>query len=155
MSLDAALVFREATVADLKSIMNVENAAFTVPWTEAAFRNEFIINQYAYYLLATYKDQVVGYAGVWLVLDEGHITNIAIHPDFQGNHYGEALYGNDSCCKRARCCSDDIRSSRFKRCSTRALQEIRISRRRHSEKLLSGYERRCASDVGGLMKKIH
>lgn len=30
--------------------------------------------------------------------------------------------------------------------------KIRISRRRHSEKLLSGYERRCASDVGGLMK---
>ncbi|MCT6562794.1 ribosomal-protein-alanine N-acetyltransferase, partial [Staphylococcus aureus] len=44
MSLDEALLFREATVTDLKSIMNVENAAFTVPWTEAAFRNEFIIN---------------------------------------------------------------------------------------------------------------
>ena len=49
VSLDEALLFREATVTDLKSIMNVENAAFTVPWTEAAFRNEFIINQYAYY----------------------------------------------------------------------------------------------------------
>ncbi|ECJ9747620.1 ribosomal-protein-alanine N-acetyltransferase [Listeria monocytogenes] len=92
MNLEAALSFREATVADLKSIMKIENAAFTVPWTEAAFRNEFIINQYAYYLLATYKEEVVGYAGVWLVLDEGHITNIAIHPDYQGNHYGEALF---------------------------------------------------------------
>lgn len=92
VNLEAALSFREATVADLKSIMKIENAAFTVPWTEAAFRNEFIINQYAYYLLATYKEEVVGYAGVWLVLDEGHITNIAIHPDYQGNHYGEALF---------------------------------------------------------------
>lgn len=92
VNLEEALLFREATVADLKSIMRIENAAFTVPWTEAAFRNEFIINQYAYYLLATYKEEVVGYAGVWLVLDEGHITNIAIHPDYQGNHYGEALF---------------------------------------------------------------
>ncbi|MBC2201407.1 ribosomal protein S18-alanine N-acetyltransferase [Listeria welshimeri] len=92
MNLEEVLLFREATVADLKSIMRIENAAFTVPWTEAAFRNEFIINQYAYYLLATYKEEVVGYAGVWLVLDEGHITNIAIHPDHQGNHYGEALF---------------------------------------------------------------
>lgn len=91
MSLKEPLSFREATIADLKSIMNVENAAFTVPWTEAAFRNEFIINQYAYYILATYNDEVVGYAGIWLVLDEGHVTNIAIHPDYQGNHYGEAL----------------------------------------------------------------
>lgn len=33
VSLDEALLFREATVTDLKSIMNVENAAFTVPWT--------------------------------------------------------------------------------------------------------------------------
>lgn len=121
VSLDEALLFREATVTDLKSIMNVENAAFTVPWTEAAFRNEFIINQYAYYLLAIYKEQVVGYAGVWLVLDEGHITNIAIHPDYQGNHYGEAFAGNDSGCERARYCSDDVRSSRIQRCSTRAL----------------------------------
>lgn len=92
VNLEEVLLFREATVADLKSIMRIENAAFTVPWTEAAFRNEFIINQYAYYLLATYKEEVVGYAGVWLVLDEGHITNIAIHPDYQGNHYGEALF---------------------------------------------------------------
>ncbi|SDW72770.1 N-acyltransferase YncA [Listeria ivanovii subsp. londoniensis] len=91
VSLKEPLSFREATIADLKSIMNVENAAFTVPWTEAAFRNEFIINQYAYYILATYNDEVVGYAGIWLVLDEGHVTNIAIHPDYQGNHYGEAL----------------------------------------------------------------
>ncbi len=91
VSLGEPLSFREATIADLKSIMNVENASFTVPWTEAAFRNEFIINQYAYYILATYNDEVVGYAGIWLVLDEGHVTNIAIHPDYQGNHYGEAL----------------------------------------------------------------
>ncbi|MCB2792116.1 ribosomal protein S18-alanine N-acetyltransferase, partial [Listeria monocytogenes] len=37
------------------------------------------------------KEQVVGDAGGWLVLDEGQITNIAIHPDYQGKHYGEAL----------------------------------------------------------------
>lgn len=91
VSLEEPLSFREATITDLKSIMNVENASFTVPWTEAAFRNEFIINQYAYYILTTYNDEVVGYAGIWLVLDEGHVTNIAIHPDYQGNHYGEAL----------------------------------------------------------------
>lgn len=91
MSLEEPLSFREATITDLKSIMDVEIASFTVPWTEAAFRNEFIINQYAYYILATYNDEVVGYAGIWLVLDEGHVTNIAIHPDYQGNHYGEAL----------------------------------------------------------------
>ncbi|MBC1482846.1 ribosomal protein S18-alanine N-acetyltransferase [Listeria sp. FSL L7-1485] len=91
MSLKEGLLFKEATLADLKSIMHVEKASFTVPWTEAAFRNEFIINQYASYILATYNGEVVGYAGIWLVLDEGHVTNIAIHPDYQGNHYGEAL----------------------------------------------------------------
>lgn len=37
VSLEEALLFREATVTDLKSIMNVENARFTVPWTEANF----------------------------------------------------------------------------------------------------------------------
>ncbi|WP_430535596.1 ribosomal protein S18-alanine N-acetyltransferase [Listeria rocourtiae] len=85
------VTFRQATVADVKSLLCIENAVFTSPWSEKAFRNEFYTNQYAYYLVAEQNEEVIGYAGVWLILDEGHITNIAVHPDYQGKGYGQAL----------------------------------------------------------------
>ncbi|EUJ42469.1 ribosomal protein S18-alanine N-acetyltransferase [Paenilisteria rocourtiae] len=85
------VIFRQATVADVKSLLRIENAVFTSPWSEKAFRNEFYTNQYAYYLVAEQNEAVIGYAGVWLILDEGHITNIAVHPDYQGKGYGQAL----------------------------------------------------------------
>jgi ribosomal-protein-alanine N-acetyltransferase len=37
------------------------------------------------------EGRVVAYAGVWLVITEGHITNIAVHPDFRGRGYGERI----------------------------------------------------------------
>ncbi|EUJ59227.1 ribosomal protein S18-alanine N-acetyltransferase [Listeria fleischmannii] len=83
--------FRKAGEEDIDALLQIEHAVFSSPWSREAFLNEFKINQYAHYLLAVLDGEVVGYGGVWLVLDEGHVTNIAIHPDFQGNHYGEAL----------------------------------------------------------------
>ncbi|MBC1458811.1 ribosomal protein S18-alanine N-acetyltransferase [Listeria newyorkensis] len=85
------VTFRQATIADVKSLLRIENAVFSSPWTEKAFRNEFYTNQYAYYIVAEQDDVIIGYAGVWMILDEGHITNVAIHPDQQGNGYGLAL----------------------------------------------------------------
>ncbi|AQY51800.1 ribosomal-protein-alanine acetyltransferase [Listeria weihenstephanensis FSL R9-0317] len=86
------ITFRQATVDDIKSLLRIENAVFTSPWSEKAFRNEFYTNSYAYYIVAEQNEAVIGYAGVWMILDEGHITNVAIHPDQQGNGYGKALF---------------------------------------------------------------
>ena len=48
------------------------------------------VNEFAYYTVATYDEKVIGYCGFWLILDEAHITNIAIHPDYRGRGIGEA-----------------------------------------------------------------
>ncbi|MBA3925798.1 ribosomal protein S18-alanine N-acetyltransferase [Listeria rustica] len=85
------VTFRQATIADVKSLLRIETAVFSSPWSEKAFRNEFYTNQFAYYIVAEQNEAVIGYAGVWIILDEGHITNVAIHPDQQGNGYGKAL----------------------------------------------------------------
>ena len=50
-------------------------------------------NNLAFYILAEVKEtgRIVGYAGVWLIQEEGHITNVAVHPDFRRKHIGMAI----------------------------------------------------------------
>lgn len=83
--------FRLATFEDVDAILEVETASFTVPWSRQAFCGELDDNAYARYILAELDGKVIGYAGVWIIFDEGHVTNIAIHPDYRGYHYGEQI----------------------------------------------------------------
>ncbi|HEU4962572.1 MAG TPA: ribosomal protein S18-alanine N-acetyltransferase [Bacilli bacterium] len=85
------LFFRAMSLEDLDRIMVVEQASFTVPWSRDAFTLELTQNHFAKYLVALSGEDVIGYAGMWVILDEAHITNIAILPDCRGRKYGEML----------------------------------------------------------------
>ncbi|MGZ4163662.1 MAG: ribosomal protein S18-alanine N-acetyltransferase [Tumebacillaceae bacterium] len=85
------LTFRRMMLEDLDRIMEIEHHSFTLPWSREAFVAELTQNHFAKYLVAIHEGVVVGYAGVWVILDEGHVTNIAIHPDARGKKLGEAL----------------------------------------------------------------
>ena len=87
----ATISFRYANQYDIPLIVHIENQSFTVPWPESAFYNDIIHNRFAVYLLLEYEGRVVGYCGVWIVLDEAHITNIAVLPGYRGRKLGEAL----------------------------------------------------------------
>lgn len=50
-----------------------------------------LLNNFARYLVIKQEDKVIGYGGMWIILDEGHITNIAIHPDFRGIGAGNLI----------------------------------------------------------------
>jgi ribosomal-protein-alanine N-acetyltransferase len=50
-----------------------------------------LYNLNAHYLVAEVAGRIVGYIGFWKIIDEGHITNIAVHPDFRGLGYGREL----------------------------------------------------------------
>jgi ribosomal-protein-alanine N-acetyltransferase len=76
---------------DLDEIMVVEHESFTLPWSRVAFYNELVQNQYAKYIVLEVDEKVVGYCGVWIVIDEAHITNIALLPAYRGRKLGEAL----------------------------------------------------------------
>lgn len=83
---------RFMTVEDIDSIIVVEHDAFTVPWTGTAFYNELTTNQFAKYIVMEYENEIIGYCGVWIVMDEAHITNIAIHSKHRGKGFGELLF---------------------------------------------------------------
>lgn len=75
----------------LDQVLGIENRSFTVPWSRRAFMFEVTENEFAFYIVAITEEKVVGYAGLWIVLDEAHITNVAVHPDYRGAGYGRAL----------------------------------------------------------------
>lgn len=82
------LVIVNMELCDIDAIMVIERLSFKIPWSREAFVSELTINEFAKYIVAKIEGNIVGYAGVWKVLDEGHITNIAVHPDFRGNKIG-------------------------------------------------------------------
>ena len=83
--------FRMMNVDDIDQVMVVEDKSFTIPWSRESFYNEIITNQFAVYLVLEDEGRVIGYCGVWIVIDEAHITNIALLPEYRGRKLGEAL----------------------------------------------------------------
>ncbi|MCH1627445.1 ribosomal protein S18-alanine N-acetyltransferase [Fredinandcohnia quinoae] len=86
-----SILFRFMTLDDIDGVVEVENTSFTVPWSKEAFYNELLHNQFAKYIVMTDGDRIIGYCGMWLIVDEAHITNIAVLPEYRGMKLGEAL----------------------------------------------------------------
>ncbi|HET7615851.1 MAG TPA: ribosomal protein S18-alanine N-acetyltransferase [Bacillales bacterium] len=84
--------FRVMTLEDLEAILKIEHASFPKPWSRTAFYNEVVNNQFATYLLLEVEEEVIGYCGIWVIIDEAHITNIAVLPAYRGKKYGDALF---------------------------------------------------------------
>ena len=73
-----AILIRPMTAEDLDGVMTVEHDSFIVPWSRTAFEEELSKNNLAHYLVAVSDSEVVGYAGTWLVINEAHVTNVAV-----------------------------------------------------------------------------
>jgi [ribosomal protein S18]-alanine N-acetyltransferase len=82
---------RRMEMKDLDDISEVEKLSFSIPWSRESFISELKTNLFARYLVIEHDKKVIGYGGMWIVLDEAHITNIAIHPEFRGQRLGEKL----------------------------------------------------------------
>ncbi|MBR7798221.1 ribosomal protein S18-alanine N-acetyltransferase [Agaribacter marinus] len=86
------VAIRKMEVADVQQVMEVEKASFTNSWTTDIFYQEITDNPHAYYFVMELDDTIVGYVGMWIVLDDVQITNIAIMPSFRGRRLGEKLF---------------------------------------------------------------
>lgn len=79
-------------IEDLQDVMEIETLSFAVPWSRNSFLYELLENERAFYWVAKETfGRIIGYIGMWVVLDEGHITNVAVHPNFRRRGAGEAL----------------------------------------------------------------
>ena len=76
---------------DLPAVQAIERAAFSAPWPANAYRTELETNKLAHYLVVRVGDEIAGFAGLWLMVDEAHVTTFAIDPAWRRNHLGERL----------------------------------------------------------------
>ena len=87
----ADLIIRKAGEEDAAAIWELEKACFDDPWSLDSISFELRENPHALYLLATEEDEAVGYMGIWCLLDEGQVTNVAVHPAHRGKHIAQRI----------------------------------------------------------------
>jgi ribosomal-protein-alanine N-acetyltransferase len=88
-----AFQIRPMALADLDAVCEIERESFSIPWSRNDFHYEITQNKLALYLVAwaPATGRVAGYGGMWHVVTEGHITNIAVAPAYRGRGLGDAL----------------------------------------------------------------
>ena len=78
---------------DAVEVAKISILSFSSPWSTESYIQE-IKNPVALYLVAVINNNIVGFIGTWNVLDESHITNVAVHPDFRKQKIGSLLLEN-------------------------------------------------------------
>ena len=78
-------------LGDLAAIQRIEALSFSVPWPEQAYRSEIQTNRLASYLVARVEGEVVAYGGIWLMVDEAHVTTVAVDPGWRRQKIGARL----------------------------------------------------------------
>ena len=111
----------EMTLEDIPAVMFIEKTSFPVPWPEQAYRHEILENRNGYFIVIRLRQSgdavgptqrpgsrnllerlvsrqarpsvqpIIGFAGLWMFVDEGHISTIASHRDWRGRGVGELL----------------------------------------------------------------
>ena len=77
--------------ADVKDVLRIEQQSFATTWPSNAFYQELHENKLAHYYVGRAGDRIVAYGGIWVILEDSHITTIAVSPDARGRKFGETL----------------------------------------------------------------
>ena len=78
-------------VEHLPEVIEIESNSFPTPWTFSSYYYEIENNNLADYIVVLKDNKVIGYAGVWLIIDEVHLTTIAVAEQYRGQQLGEML----------------------------------------------------------------
>lgn len=85
---------------DIEAVAALESLCFDDPWSASLFADE-LNNEKAHYFVMREEKTVIGYGGFWKILDEGHIMNIAIHPEVRNRGLGSSLLSQMLSCPEA------------------------------------------------------
>lgn len=84
------MVVRKMKVDDIQRVYELSCESFSEPWSLDSIEKE-MINPVASYFVAEKENQIVGFGGMWHVIDEGEIINIAVHRSYQRQGIGKAI----------------------------------------------------------------
>ncbi len=126
-----------ASADHIDDLVAVENTSFKIPWSRQSLIDEIVNNSTAVYFCALSDNMAIGYGGMWQVLDEGHITNIAVHPQFRQNGVGSMLM-----------------EELLKEAQTRGITSLTLEVRKSNESAKSLY-RKYGFEEGGARKAYY
>lgn len=76
---------------DVRDVARIETQSFSTTWPANAFYDELHKNTLAHYFVGRVDDTIVVYGGIWVILEDSHVTTIAVDPAFRGRGYGEVM----------------------------------------------------------------
>jgi ribosomal-protein-alanine N-acetyltransferase len=85
------LSIRPMATADISVVSQIERASFSTVWPSDAFYNELQTNKVAHYFVGCIGDRIVAYGGIWVIMEDSHVTTLAVDPDFRGKRLGETM----------------------------------------------------------------
>ena len=94
MALTARVVVERMRHDDVPAVHEIDRLSCRTPWPAYAFEQERRGNRLARYVVARAGDRVVAFAGVWLMVDEAHVTTFGVHPDWRRQGIGRQLLLN-------------------------------------------------------------
>ena len=84
-------VLRRMTLSDVPAVHRLEEVIFSTPWTEKDFVYEMTENKVARYLVIEEAGEIAAFAGAHIILDQAHVTNIAVRQDCRGRGLGRMI----------------------------------------------------------------
>jgi ribosomal-protein-alanine N-acetyltransferase len=85
------LAIARMAVDDIPTVLSIESQSFQSAWPPNAFQNELRDNKLAHYFVGRLDGKIVAYGGIWVILEDSHVTTIAVHPDYRGQRLGEEM----------------------------------------------------------------
>ena len=110
---DSNVKVRRMQLTDTDAVSALEAAIFSQPWTKKGFEDALNM-QNTIFLAAENEGKIAGYIGMYLSLDEGEITNVAVAPDTRRRGIGNELISQ-------------AKERAFKKGITRIILEVRVS----------------------------
>lgn len=121
---------KKMTKVHLEQIKDILQEQFDEFWNANVLDKE-LENSLSEYIVAIHNEEVVGYAGLWQPIDEGHITNIVTKKDKRGNHIGTKML-------------EEI----IKLAKTKGLKSVTLEVNEHNEPAINLYKKYNFVEVG-------
>lgn len=87
-----SIIIREMTAEDIDTVHEIETASFpSTSWKKESFMRELVVNNFAHYFVMEQNNIIIGYCGLWMILEQSQITTIAVRTDLRGRGFGEYL----------------------------------------------------------------
>ncbi len=86
-------LIRKMKKSDVDEVITIERQVFTIPWSKESYLAD-LRNDFATYLVCDYEGKVAGYAGMWVIFHDAHVTNIAVGQEYRNQGIGKMLMLN-------------------------------------------------------------